>query len=128
LAEDVVSVAWYTGAGGGAGRVFVSFLEDDAFGEPIQVDEGAPIGRVDVVATSPDKVLVAWLEHAGTSGQWRARYVLSGGRVLDSQLLEEVDSGRSSGHLRMVRQGPGSALVALTDGEGVSTRRFGGAF
>ena len=86
--DDAVVVAWYTGAGGGAGRVLASFLEGDAFGEPIQVDEGAPIGRVDVVATGADQLLVAWLEHAGKSAQWRARYARRRGEVLDSHLLE----------------------------------------
>jgi len=128
VAEDVVTVAWYTGAGGGAGRVLVSFLEGDAFGEPVQVDEGAPIGRVDVVTAGSDQVLVTWLEHAGTSGQWRARHAQRNGRILDSRLIEEVDSSRSSGHLRMVRFSADSAVMALTDGRGVSTRRFEGTF
>ena len=54
-----VVVAWFTGANDKP-RVEVAFSSDggNTFGAPVQVDEGDPVGRVDVVALENGNAIV----------------------------------------------------------------------
>lgn len=74
--DDRAVVAWFTGANG---SVHVAWSDDSGgtFNAPVRVDDGKPVGRVDVVLVDDDEALVTWLEQ---SGEIRARYVERGGR------------------------------------------------
>ncbi len=99
------AVAWFTGMGGGGGSVLLAFSDkaNDGYGTPIDIDEGRPVGRVDVVFPTPDSALVSWLEYAGEGkADWRVRLVARDGKKGNSIKVGEVPSDRSSGYLRMV--------------------------
>ena len=108
------AVAWYAGVGEGGGSVLLSFLGGSG---PIDVDDGLPIGRVDVVFVCEDSVVVTWLEHDDhQTASWRVRRVWRGGRTSGALRIAEVPGARASGFLRMART-PSGPVLAWTAGE-----------
>ena len=116
---ETIAAAWFTGVGDGGGSVLVGFRAPGAksFGFPIDVDDGLPMGRVDLVALDAESVLVSWLEYAGeaSGAEWRVRRVWKDGRQGSALTIAVVPSERSSGFLRMAAQ-DGGALLAWTGG------------
>ncbi len=103
-AGERVAVAWYTGANE-ASRVKVIFSNDGGanFGQPVQVDDGNPIGRVDVILLPDGAALVSWLEQNGDAGEIRARRVSAEGARGSSMTIAETNMQRASGFPRMAR-------------------------
>jgi hypothetical protein len=101
-----VSVAWFTAAGG-TPRVKVAFSADGgaSFGSPVVVDEGRPLGRVDVAAFDDGAALVTWLERKEKGTAIRARRVGREGGAGGTLTVADSDAARSSGFPRMVRSG-----------------------
>ncbi len=69
-------MAWFTAAKE-VPRVKVAFSDDAGatFGSPIQVDEGSPVGRVDVLIMSDGSALVSWLERTSKGGSIKVRRI-----------------------------------------------------
>ncbi len=115
-----VVVAWFT-APEGAARVNVAFSNDGGatFGPPFRLDEGAPLGRVDVVALDDGSALAAWMEGGGDAVVL-GRRVAAGGAMGPARLLGSISAGRQSGFPRIVRLGEDRLMAAWTDpaGEG----------
>jgi hypothetical protein len=111
----LVAVAWFT-APGDASRVKLAFSSDSArtFGEPIVVDDGRPLGRVDVVVLSGDAALVSWLEQAQDGAELRVRRVSASGARSEVTTVARSSTARSSGFPRMVRSGA-EVVVAWRD-------------
>lgn len=61
--DQAVAVAWFTGAGD-VPAVNVAFSDDAGatFGEPVPIDQGAPIGRLDTLMLDDGTLLVSWVE------------------------------------------------------------------
>lgn len=99
-----VAVAWFTGADD-APRVQVAFSDDAgrAFGAPIVVSEGAPLGRVDVALLEGGAALVSWLERAEEGADVRARTVHPDGTLGPAVTVAETSPARASGFPRLVR-------------------------
>jgi hypothetical protein len=102
--DDLVAAAWYSEAADSA-RVLVAFSRDggNGFGAPIQVDEGVPLGRVDVVLLEDRSALVLWLESRGKDSQILARRVSPHGARSAALTIAETSPRRASGCPRMVR-------------------------
>jgi hypothetical protein len=101
--RDFLAVAWFTAAGGDP-RVQVKFSDDGGatFGDAIRVDDGNPVGRVDIVAGDAD-ALVAWVERGErATGELRMRRVTPSG-VEASVVVGRTSSGRASGFPRIAR-------------------------
>ncbi len=115
---DEVVVAWFTSIEG-EGRVRVMFSRDGGktFGEPVQVDEGDPNGRVNVEWLEDGAALVSWQERvAGKLADLRVRRV-SRDRVAGSSLVVATTSSvRATGFPRLTRWG-NDVLVAWTESE-----------
>lgn len=111
---DTVAIAWFAAPNDSA-RVSVAFSTDGGrtFGNAIRVDDGAPLGRVDIEIMA-NGVVAMWLERAGTDGAVRARHVSWSGETNASQLIAETSQARSSGFPRMAATTDG-VLVAWTD-------------
>lgn len=102
-----VAVAWFTGARDTA-RVNVAFSHDAGatFSAPVRVDDGNPVGRVDVEFDAAGAALVTWLERAGDQGaEVRLRTVSSDGVRSPATVVANSAAARSSGFPRMVRSG-----------------------
>ena len=121
LERDVV-VAWYTAASDDP-RVQLAFSRDAGatFGAPIRVDDGDPLGRVDVVLTDHGDALVVWLERARDNAEVRARLVGTR-RLGPARTIATTGAQRAAGFPRMARQ-RGRVLLAWTDPAERSTVR-----
>ena len=93
-----VAVAWFT-MDGEEGQVKIAFSNDNGktFQEPYQVDEGNPLGRVDLMFLSEEEVLLSWIEKTEEAAEIRAIRVNPKGKSGDSFLLTETDPSRKSG-------------------------------
>jgi len=114
------SVAWFS-AGGGESRVLVSSssVESGAplkFTEPVRLDGGHPLGRVDTCPMPDGSLLVTWLEGPEGRGRWCARRVLIDGSLGATLELAEVPGNRGDGFLRLVATERG-ALGAYQDAQ-----------
>lgn len=122
--EASTAVAWFTGADGSP-RVQVAFSRDDGatFGTPVRVDDGAPGGRVDVVALDDGSAVVSWLERVGEEGaEVRARRVWPDGTRSAHSTVARSEAARASGFPQMARTARGDLLFAWTDSRGETPR------
>jgi len=101
-------VAWFTAAGDTA-QVKMAFSEDAAatFGEPIRVDLGNPVGRVDAVLLADGSAFVTWIERGGAEEDAGilTRRVHPDGRMSEAVTVEATSTARASGYPRMVKTG-----------------------
>lgn len=106
-----VAVAWFTAAKDTA-QVQVVFSADGGatFGEPVRVDEGKAIGRVDIVMLSDQSSMVSWME--GT--EIKATKVYSNGKMEPSMTIASSSESRSSGFPQMTKSG-NQLIFAWTD-------------
>ena len=110
-----VAVAWFTAAKD-APRVKVIFSDDAAatFGQPIRVDEGMPIGRVDVLLLADGSALVSWIERTTKGGEVKVRRIRPDGSRNQSITVAESSAARASGFPQMARAG-NEIIFAWTD-------------
>jgi hypothetical protein len=110
-----VAVAWFTFADS-MPRVLLAFSdnEGETFSEPLQVDDGDPMGRVDIVLLAEGSAMVSWMEYAGDGAHIRLRRVWSDGRLADSYTLVPASKERTSGFPVMTSNGR-EILVAWTE-------------
>ena len=101
-----VAVAWFTGAEK-IQRVKLAFSNDagETFGEPVTVDDGNPVGRVDVLLLDDGSAIVCWLEKMSGGGEVRARRVRPDGRRDQAITVAPSGTARSSGFPQMARAG-----------------------
>jgi hypothetical protein len=113
--DNQVAVAWFTAPDNRA-KVQLAFSTDggDSFGQPIQIDDGNPIGRVGVVALDSGSAVVSWLERGDKLSQLRARRVDKDGTKHPSFVVGTTSSGTSGGFPRIERNGD-SVVFAWTD-------------
>jgi hypothetical protein len=119
LDKDVV-VAWFTAAGEEP-RVQIAFSADAgaSFGEPLRIDEGDALGRVDIALLRDGSALVTWLATIGEGAAVFARRVRADGAMSDVATAGQTDGNRSSGFPRMALR-EDDVILAWTDtaGEG----------
>jgi hypothetical protein len=98
--------AWFTAAQE-KGRAFVAFSDDAGvtFGKPLQIDDGKPIGRLDVAMLDEETALVTWLEQTATGGEIRARRVSRSGKPEPSMKIADSSTQRAAGFARTARVG-----------------------
>jgi len=103
---DAVAVAWFTAANESP-RVNAAFSTDGgaSFGDPIRIDAGDPIGRVDVLMFEDGTALVIWLERGESATRVLARRVAADGRLSGETAIGESSAERASGFPRMTLDG-----------------------
>ena len=108
-----LAVAWYT-APRGAAQVNVAFSSDGgrSFDSPIRVDNGTPLGRVDLEWLNGEAV-VSWIELGADSGEVRIRKVSKDGSLGRALTAGVINTDRGSGFPRMIRT-EDSILLAWT--------------
>lgn len=102
-------LAWFTAANEKP-RVKVAFSNGANFADPIRVDEGKPLGRVDVVLMNDNSAFVVWVEPT----QIVARRVTESGKLDPIIKLAGTTGARSAGSPRATRSGE-DVFVAFTD-------------
>ena len=101
-----VAVAWFTQANDQA-RVKLAFSEDAGatFGQPVIVDDGQAVGRVDVLLLPDGSALVCWLSGTVEAGEIKVRRIGKDGTPGPVSTIASTDISRSSGFPRMARVG-----------------------
>ena len=101
-----VAVAWFTGAAGKP-TVKVAFSADAGatFGNPIQIDDGETLGRVDLLLLPDNSALVCWLSGTAEGGAIKVRRVRADGTLGPPAVIAKTDISRSSGFPRMALLG-----------------------
>jgi hypothetical protein len=110
-----VVVAWFSSVGG-VPHVKAAFSNDAGatFGQPIQIDDGENVGRVDTLLLADGSALVCWLAGTVEGGQIKVRRVQANGTVGPASVIAQTDISRSSGFPRMARLG-GEVHFAWTE-------------
>jgi hypothetical protein len=106
-------------------RVSLAFSDDAgrSFGEPTRVDDGSPVGRVDVVLLGDGTAVVSWVERTvGDGADVRLRRVDAAGRTLETLSATAEQSDRVAGFPRLALTPDGAILVAWTDGAELTPR------
>jgi hypothetical protein len=102
-----VTLAWFTAANDSP-RVQVVFSDDGGarFSAPVRVDDGNPVGRVDVGILSDGSALVTWLERTGgTDAVVRGRRVTRAGKAGKPLTIATSSGARASGFPRLAVAG-----------------------
>ncbi len=109
--ENNVVVAWFTAASDSA-KVNVAFSANggETFEDPIRIDEGKTIGRVDIVILNADKAVVSWMEGSAI----KARIIHRNGVKDLPWEIANSSGARSSGFPQMTKAGD-QLLFAWTD-------------
>jgi len=118
-----VAVAWFTAANDRK-RVYATFSEDGGttFGRRIRVDDGSPVGRVDVVAAGDGSALVSWLEETPQAAEVRVRRVTGDSTTGPATTISRSSAARPAGFPRMVRSGD-RVVFAWTEPAGAGPSR-----
>ncbi len=106
-----LAIAWFSSPEGNASvRVIFSTDGGAMFGEPVKIDEGKAIGRVDVVMLDNDTAMVSWME----GSQIKAVKVSRDGSMGSSISIASSSDARSSGFPQMTKSG-NKLIFAWTD-------------
>lgn len=110
-----VALAWFT-MSGEKPQVKIAFSSDGGanFREPIRIDEGNPLGRVDIVMVSKDYALLSWLEQRKENAAIQVVAVNRNGTIGEKITIAESKSSRQSGFPRMVKS-DNQIIFAWTD-------------
>jgi hypothetical protein len=121
--EANVAVAWFTAAQD-MPRVKVAFSPDEGatFGPPTTVDDGQPVGRVDVVVLADGSALISWIEKTADAAEIRVRRVHPDGTRAPSTTVASTAAARASGFPHLARSGR-ALYLAWTDPADPSTIR-----
>jgi hypothetical protein len=106
-----LAIAWFS-MKDKKGEVKIIFSKDGGatFGNPVRVDEGKSIGRVDVVLLDSVSAILSWMENASI----KAVKVHADGTKESSFIVGSSSDKRSSGFPQMTRSG-GNIYFAWTD-------------
>ncbi len=119
--DDVV-MAWYT-AQAEKPRVQIAFSRNGGqdFFNSLMVDDGRPLGRVDVMMTDYKSAIVSWMEDKGDEAEIRIVEMNSSGKIGESFTVATTSSSRKSGFPVMGKIQDG-ILVSWTDVDSTGTR------
>ena len=114
---DALAVAWFTAADGKP-RVFARYAQDrdKALREPIRLDLGHPLGRIETVVLVDSSALFLWMEMKteANAGGIYARRLWPDGRLSAPQLIADTTQARASGFPRAALRPSGRVVVTFT--------------
>ena len=112
-----VAVAWFTAAND-APRVRLAFSNDAgaSFGAAVRVDDGNPLGRVDVVLLDDGSAVVSWVESSPEGGSLRVRRIRADGEPGAAVIVVPADAKLGNGFPQMARSGD-TLVFAWTAGQ-----------
>lgn len=100
--ENTLVIAWFTAAEN-IPKVNVIFSGDAGknFSEPIRIDNGNPIGKVDVSLIDKDNALVSWVEGSGSEAQIKVVKVTVEGDSSEPLVISNSTDARANGFPQM---------------------------
>ncbi len=103
---DAAVIAWF-GAPGNEPHVRAALSRDAGrtWGAPIRIDDGRPIGRVDVVLLDSGDAVISWMEQVQDGAEVRIRSIDTQGNRGEAMTIADSSTARSSGFPRMERSG-----------------------
>lgn len=109
--NNTLAVAWFSSANDQP-EVKVIFSHDGGatFGEPIRIDEGNTLGRVDLVLLDEQRALVSWMEGSDI----KVVMVSSNGQKQLPMTVASSSESRSSGFPQLTKRGE-DVIMAWTD-------------
>ncbi len=113
-----LAIAWFS-MKDSKGQVKVIFSKDGGagFGVPVQIDEGNPIGRVDLLMLDEKSAIVSWMEGSDI----KAIRVNADGTTGKPIMVAASSDARSSGFPQMTRAGK-KLIFAWTDNKSKSIK------
>lgn len=120
---DTMAVAWFT-APERQPAVFIAYSFDGgaSFQEPVRVDGGDALGRVDVELLSDHSAVVVWMERTESAAEILARLVTPTGMLGAPAVVARTSEARASGFPRMGRAGDDLVIAWTVIGEGAGVR------
>jgi hypothetical protein len=120
---DRVAAAWFTGAGE-RGHAYVAFSDDGGatFGPPVAVDDGRPVGRMDVVMLDAESAVVTWSEQTAAGAEIRARRVGRNRQAAPSVKIADSSTARAAGFPRIA--GIGREVYFAWTEQSAATKRI----
>ncbi|MDY7394156.1 hypothetical protein UMM65_02805 [Aureibaculum sp. 2210JD6-5] len=96
--DSTLAVAWFTAADNNP-KVNLIFSDDggSSFNTPIQIDNGKPIGRVDVALLDENNALLSWMESTRKEAELKIIKVNKDGTKSKSITIAELSASRASG-------------------------------
>ncbi len=112
-----VAVAWFTAAND-APRVRLAFSTDAgaSFGAPVTVDDGNPLGRVDVVLLDDGSAVVSWVESSPEGSSLRVRRIPADGEPGAAAIVVPAGAKLGNGFPQLARSGD-TLVFAWTAGQ-----------
>lgn len=100
--ENTLVIAWYTAAEN-IPKVNLVFSGDagENFSEPIRIDNGNPIGKVDVSLIDKNNALVSWVEGSGSNAQIKVVKVTAKGYMSKHLVVSNSTDARANGFPQM---------------------------
>jgi hypothetical protein len=99
--DNTVAVVWYTGANDREQvKLAISNDEGSSFDQPIIIDNGSPLGRVDIEIFSNGNMLVSWMERNTqdrSKANFMAKLVSRNGKIISEFSISSMQSSRRSG-------------------------------
>lgn len=114
-----VVLAWFT-VRDEVGHAYAAFSTDAGrtFGRPIQLDDTASIGRVDVALLPDGSAAATWIEFAGQRSSFAVRRVLPSGQKSPAVAVAPVDGARATGYPRVAWAGDELVFAWTASGNG----------
>lgn len=96
---QMIFVAWFTGAGEHYQvKAAYSFDGGKTFENPVRIDKGNPIGRVDAAFVGQNKIAVSWMEKSGNTANLNVRFVDTASNITSPPtLVSPMAPDRKSG-------------------------------
>jgi len=98
-----LAVAWFSAADDTPRVVVATSTDGSAFGLPVRIDAGDPVGRVALEGWDDGSLFVSWLERVGTDAEVRLRRIAPDGTLDEPITLGRSETGSAAGFPRMAR-------------------------
>jgi hypothetical protein len=110
-----VAVAWFT-APDDKPQVYVVLSNDGGatFGKKVRIDEGKPLGRVDIASRASGGAVVSWVERGAKASEVRIREITANGVAAAPVNVSGMAGVASGAFPRMVRSGD-DMVITWTD-------------
>lgn len=124
-ANQQIAIAWFTSSEQ-TPKVLLALSEkiNNGFQSPIQIDNGEPLGRVDVQFLNDNELIVSWLENKAEQTFLKIKRVDVNGNIIEEQVVNPYNSSRASGFPRMASLSDGRVFLAWTEVGGGETIRM----